>query len=525
MFRSRYLLTAVAAACSAMLLLSACGSTDSENAGSGSSADAGDPVSGGTLRTIQMGEPRSLDPAALSNTWAHQPILGNALYGTLMINNLETLEVEYNMATGFATTDGGNTFTLTLRPGLTFTDGTPLDATAVKFNWDRLRDPNLGSTAVRQAAQISGSEVVDPTTLTVTLAARNPHFAQGVLTTSMNWIASPTALQKGPAAFDKDPVGAGPFTLTNWSRQDLIELEKNPDYWDAPRPYLDKINIRTVVDTEQRFNTISTGGTDLAMETSWSTLDKAEAAGIPTVTVPVGGGQLLIMNSDRAPFQDERARRAVALAVDPEVINATVYFGAGQVPKTLFPEESPFHSDIPLNELNKDEAQKLFNELAAEGKPVSFTFLAYPTTETKGAGESVQAQLSKFDNVNVEVEVGDYGAVTARAQSGDFDMIVSSAIPQDPDYALWTAFHGDSAGNFSGLDDPELNDALDAGRFAEGTEERKAAYKTVQERLVALAPASWYIQAAPSVMHAKNVHGVQLYTLGSPLPEEIWMSN
>ncbi|PXW25144.1 UNVERIFIED_CONTAM: extracellular solute-binding protein (family 5) [Williamsia faeni] len=195
------------------------------------------------------------------------------------------------------------------------------------------------------------------------------------------------------------------------------------------------------------------------------------------------------------------------------------------MPDTLFPEESPFHSDIPLNQLNKDMAQQLFDELAAEGKPVSFSFLAYPTPETKAAGESVQAQLSEFDNVKVEVEVGDYGAVTARAAQRDFDMIVSSSIIQDPDYALWTAFHGDSSGNFSGLNDQKLNDALDAGRFADGIEERKSAYKVVQERLATLVPGSWYIKAAPSVMHTENVHGVRTYTLGSPLPEEIWMTN
>ncbi|PXW25143.1 UNVERIFIED_CONTAM: extracellular solute-binding protein (family 5) [Williamsia faeni] len=282
MFRSRYLMTVAAAACAATLLLGSCAGTGAENSASGSSADAGDPVTGGTLRTIQMGEPRSMDPASLSNTWAHQPILGNALYGTLLINNPETLEIEYKMATDFSTADGGTTFALTLRPGLTFTDGTPLDAAAVKFNWDRLRDPGLGSTAIRQAAQVNSSEVVDATTLKVTLAARNPHFVQGIVTTSMNWIASPTALAKGTAEFDENPVGAGPFSLTRWSRQNLIELEKNPQYWDAPRPYLDKIDIRTVVDTEQRFNSISTGGTDLTVETSWSTLDKATAAGIPT---------------------------------------------------------------------------------------------------------------------------------------------------------------------------------------------------------------------------------------------------
>lgn len=481
-------------------------------------------MAGGVLRAIQMGEPRGLDPADLSNTWAHQPVLGNALYGTLMINNLETLEIEYKMATDFSTADGGATFTLTLRPGLTFTDGTPLDAAAVKFNWDRLRDPALGSTAIRQAAQVSTSEVVDPLTLKVTLAAPNPHFPQGMLTTAMNWIASPTALQKGNAAFDEAPVGAGPFELVDWVRQDSIALDRNPGYWDAPKPYLDSITIRTVADTNQRYNMISTGGADLSLEASWGTLAKAEAMGITNEVVPTGGGQIIIMNSARAPFDDVRARRAVSLAAELNSMNSVVYNGEGEVPETLFPEDSPYFADIPLWKGDKEAAQKLFDELATEGKPVSFTFVAYPTQETKAAAESLQAQLSAFDNVEVEVEVADYAAVTARAGARDFDMIVSSAITQDPDYALWTAFHGDSPGNFSGLDDPVLNEALDSGRIAESADERKAAYEIVQNRLTDLVPGLWYIKASPSVMYTEDVHGVRMFTLGSPLPEEVWMA-
>lgn len=143
---------------------------------------------------------------------------------------------------------------------VTFSDGTPLDAEAVKFNWDRLRDPATASGSVGEASQIASTEVLDPTTLQVELAAPNPNYAHSVIVSSMNWIASPNALQQGAAAFDENPIGAGPFTLANWSRQDVIELEKNPTYWDAPRPYLEGLTIRTSADTTQRLNSITTGG-------------------------------------------------------------------------------------------------------------------------------------------------------------------------------------------------------------------------------------------------------------------------
>ncbi|QTJ69719.1 ABC transporter substrate-binding protein [Rhodococcus sp. ZPP] len=519
MFRSRRILTAMVAACAGALLFSACGGTGSA---AGGQSEGGEPVAGGVARVLQTGEPRNLDPASLSNTWAHQPVLGNALYGTLMINNLENFDLEYKMATGFSTTDGGATFTLTLQPGLKFTDGTPLDSAAVKFNWDRLRDPALGSTTIRQAVQIASSEVIDPTTLKVTMVAPNPHFGQSLVAGALNWIASPTALQKGQAAFDANPVGAGPFTLVEWVRQDKIELQKNPGYWDAPKPYLEGLTIKTVSDSNQRVNTIMTGGADLSSETNWASLNKVEAAGYPTEVVPTGGGQFVAMNFRRAPFDDERARRAIGLAVDLDAINTIVYNGEGVVPKTLFEESSPYYADISLPTPNSEEAQKLFDELAAEGKPVSFTFLSYPTTESKTLAEGLQAQLSAFDNVEAKVEVVDFAVATARAGARDFDMIISSAVVQDPDFGLWTAFHGASPGNFVGINDPELSAALDAGRNAESVEERKVAYETVQRRLVELNPGLWYVRAVPSVTASKSLNGIDLYTLGSPLPEELW---
>jgi peptide/nickel transport system substrate-binding protein len=505
-----------------LLFVAACGSGTTAVNG-GDAADEGDPVPGGSARVIQIGEPRSLDPAALSNTWVHQPILGNALYGTLMVNNINTFEIEYKMATDFSTTDNGTTFNLALRPGLTFTDGTPLDAAAVKFNWDRLKDPKLASTSIRQAVQVSGTEVIDPSNLKVTLVAPSPHFAEALVASALNWIASPTALQKGSAAFDENPVGAGPFTLVDWTRQDSMELTKNPGFWDAPKPFLDTITIRTVADSNQRTNAVTTGAADLAMEGNVANINNARASGMQSETVPTGGGQYIAMNQRRAPFDDIRARRAVQLATDADQLNTVVYNGENEVPQTLFPESSPFYTDVKLQNPNKEQAQRLFDELAAEGKPVSFTFLSYPGTEAKLVAEGLQAQMSAYDNVEVNVEVLDFAALTARAGQRDFDMIVSSAIVQDPDFPLWTAFHSKSQGNFVGVADPELDAALDTGRIAVSEAERKAAYDTAQERLVELVPGIWYTRAVPSVVYGSNTHGVDMYTLGSPLPENIWM--
>lgn len=519
--RTRRLSTALLST-AVCLFAAGCGGGAGTTAGAAPDAE-GEPVSGGSARILQIAEPQSLDPARLSNTWAHMAALGNALYGTLMVNDTENFELDYKMATGFTSTDGGATFDLTLRPGLMFTDGTPLDAAAVEYNWNRLKDPQVGSTALRQAVQVANTEVVDPTTLKVTLVSPNPYFAQGLVAGAMNWIASPTALAKGTTASDEDPVGAGPFELASWTRHGAIELQKNPNYWDAPKPYLDSLTIQTAHEASQRTNAITTGAADLTSESSASNIKIAEAQGLRVEVPPTGGGQIIAMNQRRAPFDDIRARKAVQLALDTDTLNAIVYNGEGEVPATLFPEGSPFYTGAPLPEANSEEAQKLFDELAAEGKPVSFTFMSYPASESRMLAEAVQAQLSAYDNVDVKVEAHDITNATARTASRDFDMSITSAIVQDPDYSLWTAFHSASAGNFMGVSDPELDAALDRGRTSESQEERISAYTAAQERLDELAVGVWYTRATPGVVYGDDVHGVELYTLGSPLPEELWI--
>lgn len=522
MKRNKYLVRGFAAACAGILFLSGCGGGDAATASETSGA-TGEPVAGGELVALQLSEPRSLDPASLSNTWAHHPVVGNALYGTLMTNDPVTLELDYGLASDFTTEDGGRTFTLSLRPDLTFTDGTPFDAAAVEYNWRRLADPTVGSNAIRLAGQIENYEVIDPTTLEITLVEPNPHFAQGLVANSLNWIASPAALEKGQSEFDAQPVGAGPFVLDTWIRQSEIVLVKNQDYWDAPKPYLDRLVVRATGDATQRINAVSTGAADLSLESNWSNLARAEDAGLQTHIAEAGGGQMLALNLRRAPFDDERARRAVALALDLDALNSVVYNGDGVVPTSLFAESSALYTDVEWPSTNTEEAQELFDELAADGKPVSFTFLSYPTQDSRVAGETVQAQLSAFDNVEVQVEVLDYAQATARSNARDFDVMVSSAVVQDPDYMLWTAFHSRSPGNFTGIADPALDDALDRGRISESVEDRKAAYAEAEARIVELTPAIFYIAAAPSVMAAPEVGGIDLYTLGSPLPEELWI--
>ncbi|ABW09924.1 extracellular solute-binding protein family 5 [Parafrankia sp. EAN1pec] len=518
MRKRRFLTPAVAGLVT--LVLAACGG------GSGSSPSTpatGEPIPGGKATVLMLSDPTTLDPARLGNAYAITPVLGNALYGTLLTDDKKTGEIQYSLIESFETTDQGATFTLKLRPDLVFSDSTPFDAEAVKFNWDRMRDPATGSTSIAEASMIKAIKVVDDVVLEVTMATPVPSYAYSILTSSMNWVASPTALRKGAEAFNENPIGAGPFTLQRWNRQATIELIKNPRYWDAPKPYLDGLTLRAATDSGQRLNTVVSGGADVAVDSNWLNIAKAREQGLTVDLQELNGGILIALNMRRAPFDDIRARRAVSAALDLDALNLAVYSGEGKMVDTLFTKGSLFYSDTPLRKHDKETAQRLFDELAADGKPVSFTFSAYPTTENRTTAENIQAQLGAFRNVKVEIATVDFSQLAKVRSQHDFDMIVSGGFFRDPEPGLWTAFHSSSVANQTGVDDPTLNEALLAGRTEITQEAREKAYATVQQQLTDLVPVIYLARVAPSAIANTNVGGVIQYGNGSLRPEELWI--
>lgn len=272
----------------------------------------------------------------------------------------------------------------------------------------------------------------------------------------------------------------------------------------------------------REFNALQSGGIDGFLETNWLTLDKAEKANKDVALLEANGGQFIAMNSRKAPFDDVRARQALAMAINRDSINDAAYQGTGLVPDRLFRESSPFFSDIELNTYDPEKAQELFDELAAEGKPVNFTFKSFPTAENQAVAQSVQTQLATFKNVKAEVQVIDFAESASVYGTYDYDMIVSTANFIDPDPQLFFSFHSESRSNASAINDSELDAALQAGRIATDVSERTAAYKTVQERLAELVPGIWYVRAAPSFVSNDNLQGVTMYGMGSLLPEELW---
>lgn len=499
-----------------LLVTAACEGGTSETVASG------EPRSGGTVTFIVATEPRGMDPAVLTNS-STDGALGNALFGQLVLIDDETSEIQPRLLEDLSTTDG-LAWTAKVRPAVTFSDGSSLDASAIKQHWDRLKDPTVASRSLSAAASVASSTVVDPHTLRFTLTSPNRHFGSMVVESSMNWVPSPQAIAAGPQAFDAAPVGAGPFVLTSWTRNDRIQLDRNPRHYDAPRPYLDRLVLRSNPDQSRRLLTLQAGEADMVISNSPEYTTRGADLGFVATRRDLGGANMMVLNTAAAPFDDVRARQALIKAVDRRALLDVVFGpGLGEVPNELLLANSPLASGVDVNPHDPVEAQRLLDELAAEGKSLSFTLIAYPAgTSGQKAALALQAQLSSMRNLRIEVKAMDIPGVLSKITTGDYQAGMNGVLFTDPEPGLYLQFHSTGKSNVSRVADPALDAALEKGRVLSDPQEREAAYQTVQERIAALAPALFWSRTEATVLSSKAVGGIGLYGSGSPLVDGLW---
>ncbi|MFT4234291.1 MAG: ABC transporter substrate-binding protein [Microbacterium sp.] len=508
------------------LALGGCSADGGASDESSETATAVEPQSGGVLRVIESSVIAGLDPVQASYPTT-TPLSYSAIYGNFLVPDPETGEYECGLCESFETSDNGATWDISLRDGITFSDGTPFDAEAVKYNWERIKDPANGASAsLGFAQQIDTIEVVDDLTLRLTMTELNPGFKSQFTTYVLQWIASPTALAKGTEEFNKNPIGAGPFLFESWTQGGVLRVVRNPDYYDAPRPYLDAMEIQGVADTTQRVNALLAGSADLIMDTTPSDFATAEASGFVVSKYTFNGGQAFMMNMSKPPFDDIRARQALAYALDLDAISDAATGGYPAVPSTLFNESSPLYADIPLATYDPEKAQELFDELAAEGNPLEFTYTLFPTQSSQATFEALQAQLGEYDNVTVVADQRDGSEAGTIAPSGDFQMLPWSLTFADPIGRLWGALHSEAGTtNYTHIADPALDAALDAANVAgDDDEELAKQFEIVQERLAELVPYIIYGELYTGTISSDKVNGIELYGFTTPQASGLWLT-
>ncbi len=380
-------------------------------------------------------EPPNLDPTGGAAAAIDEVVYANIFEG--LTRYREDGSIAPGLAESWEVGDHGLTYTFHLRGGVTFHDGTAMDAGDVKFSLDRARAD--GSTNAQKAlfAGIDTVEVVDPLTVRVTLSAPNSAFP-----TNMAWGDAVIVAPESAGNLATAPVGTGPFMFADWVQGDRVEIAANPDYWGTP-PALEAATFKFISDPTAAYAAMMAGDIDaFPAYPAPETLAQFEAD--PRFKLLIGsteGETILAMNNARPPLSDKRVREAIAHAIDRQELIDGALFGYGTPIGTHFAPHHPDYLDLTgLSGHDPDRARALLAEAGvAEGLTLSLKLP--PPSYARRGGEIVAAQLRRV-GIDTRIENLEWAQWLEQVFKGrDFDLtIVSHTEPMDiniyarPDY-------------------------------------------------------------------------------------------
>ncbi len=275
-------------------------------------------VKGGTLSFATNVDTVTFDPAGGAAVNGSGPDVG-AVYDALALLDPVTLKVVPRIAESFTPNADATVWTVKIRPGVTFSDGTVFDANAVKADWDRLKTSSTVAGTKTIVNSFTSYVVSDPLTLVVTLPQARGAFPT-YLVGPLGTIPSPTAVAKYGNTYGTSPtttVGAGPFLLTEWVRGDHKTVVRNTSYWQKGKPYLNSIVYKVLENPDQKVDGLTTGSFNVGFFSGASAATvKGQQAGLTTLRVTDSGAYGAQFNLSKAPLNDLRVRQALVLATD-----------------------------------------------------------------------------------------------------------------------------------------------------------------------------------------------------------------
>ncbi|HVU13612.1 MAG TPA: ABC transporter substrate-binding protein, partial [Phototrophicaceae bacterium] len=321
------------------------------------------PKAGGTLQAGWDAEWVSLDPD-LSSAYSSFAVLANVVEGLTTFDN--DIKLQPDLATSWEQSADGLTWTFHLRQGVKFSNGREMTSADVLYSFQRIMDPKLGSGRVNSCG---GSDAVfaapDDSTFTITTSKPN-----GILPITVATAAGCAIVAKESVGSDGQivvPIGTGPFTIQDVQGTTSMKLVKNPNYWDAPYPYLDEVDINVYSDDTSRTAALEGGQADLILNPPTSAVDELKSnSDLVLSQVPLLGYNYMALNTKHTPLGDVRVRQAIAYAVDRDAICQAGDFGLCAVVQGPTGPGSPWYMDYAPYTRDVDKAKSL---LAAAGLP------------------------------------------------------------------------------------------------------------------------------------------------------------
>jgi peptide/nickel transport system substrate-binding protein len=389
------------------------------------------PVAGGILNWVGTPEPSSLVPLVTTAG-------GNCDIGPKVVEGLLTYDDQLNpkplLATDWSVSKDGLQYRFALRKGVKWHDGKPFTSADVAFSILTLRQYHPRGKATFQ--NVTEVRTPDPYTAIIVLSQPAPYLLTALASTESPIV--PKHLYEGTDIvnnkYSSAPVGTGPFIFKQWVRGSYVELVRNPDYWDKPKPYLDKIFVRFIPDPAARALAFETGAADLGLQaiplSDVERFKSLPAFGIDTKSSPyLGTQQQLYFNFDNAILQKREVRHALAQALDLQAFNKVVWYGYGQVsPAAIGPLIAKYHDAtqkyLPFNPLQAEkELDAAGYPRSADGTRFKLRLLIDPWV-ARQAADFVRQSLIKV-GVGVTVETYDFATFTTKTYNERaFDLVL-----------------------------------------------------------------------------------------------------
>jgi peptide/nickel transport system substrate-binding protein len=375
--------------------------------------------------------PTDLDPQRESAA-SGKMVLGNVFDRLVSLDS--NMDVVPELAEDWDISDDGLTYTFYLEEGVTFHDGTPFNADAVKFSFERLIDPETGSGFFGDYEIIDSIEVIDDSTVEFTLDYAHAPFMRRLAMTEAG-IVSPSAVEELGADFSSQPVGAGPFIVDEWVSGERLVLVRNEDYW-RELPTLERVNFSFIAEEQARIAALLAGDTDFDTVVPPSLLSMVEAD--PNMVVERGPSlfpEWVAFNVEEPPFDDVLVRRAVGYATDVDTIIEEIFLGVGvRSTQPVAPGVYGYDDTIEPIPYDPAMAEDLLAQAGWEdtdgdgvvdkdGQEFSAEFKIMNVTEIQRMAEAIQAYLADV-GMDVDIVVEDWGAFLADLAAGNMNMFV-----------------------------------------------------------------------------------------------------
>ncbi len=496
------------------LVATACGGDDSDDASGDQPDDSpGEPQRGGTIVIGVDAETDRFDPGN-GNIGFPARAVHHLVYGSLTAATPDGTWEPY-LAESVTGNEDATVWTVTLREGLVFHDGNPLDAEALKASMDRFR---LETLAEPSFTYITAVDVVDPLTVDITLDKPFGVFPQ-VLADEIGAIVSIDAVEEYGEAYGDHPTGAGPYRVVEYVRDDHLTLERVEDFFMDTRGWADQIIFRPIPDDAGRAAALRAGDVDVITTANPADIASFREDGAFNLYESAFGASGILFNVERVP--DIRVREAVAMAIDKQALIDLVWNGVGEPLETPFASDSLWYTDLEYPEYDPEAASDLIAEVEDEDGPVSLSILS-PVDETNTNFKLALAEQIRAVGIEVEVvdatDPNDYvnrylrpadcTPTPTTACTGDYDITTSGVFPLiDPWFEYTRRFAPDSILNGTGFSSDALTEGLLTGEASTDPDERKAAYDVVQQELADNMVQLFVHNATAAVVTSDSIEG------------------